>query len=59
MDNNHFTAKEIKELRKKLGITQQELADRIGVDRVTVARWETEQKRPSQLARRQLARLVK
>lgn len=59
MDNNHFTAQEIKKLRKKLGITQQELADQIGVDRVTVARWETEQKRPSQLARRQLARLGK
>jgi len=57
--NNHFTAQGIKELREKLGMTQQELADKVGVDRVTVARWETEQKRPSQLARRQLARLVK
>lgn len=57
--DNHFTAQEIKELRKKLGTTQQELADKVGVDRVTVARWETKQKKPSQLARRQLARLGK
>ena len=57
--DNHFTAQEIKDLRKKHGMTQQELADKIGVDRVTVARWETGQKRPSQLARRQLARLTK
>jgi len=53
-----MTAKEIIELRKKLKMTQQELADAIGVDRVTVARWETAQKRPSNLAKRQLARLA-
>ncbi len=57
--NNHFTAKEIKELRKSLKMTQQKFADKIGVDRVTVARWETAQKKPSQLARRRLARLAK
>lgn len=54
-----MTAKEIKELRKKLKLTQQELADKIGVDRVTVARWENGNKRPSNLAERQLARLKK
>jgi len=51
-------AKEIIELRKKLEMTQQEFADKIGVDRVTVARWETNNKRPSKLAKRQLARLA-
>ena len=51
--------KEIKELRKKLKITQQELADKIGVDRSTVASWEISNRRPSNLARRQLARLAK
>ena len=56
--NNHITANEIKGLRKHLKLTQQELADKIGVDRVTVARWETARKKPSQLARRQLARLA-
>ncbi len=49
----------IKELRKRLNLTQQELANKIGVDRVTVARWETGQKKPSNLAKRQLARLAK
>jgi len=47
----------IKELRKKLKMTQQELADVIGVDRITVHRWEAGQKKPSNLARRQLQRL--
>ena len=54
-----MAGQEIKKLRKRLGMTQQELADKIGVDRVTVARWETEQKKPSNLAKRQLARLAK
>lgn len=49
---------EIKELRRSLKLTQQEFADKIGVDRVTVARWETNNKRPSKLAKRQLARLA-
>lgn len=31
----------IKELREAAGITQQELADSIGVDRSTVAKWES------------------
>jgi DNA-binding transcriptional regulator YiaG len=31
---------EIHRLRKRLKITQQQLADRIGAQRVTVARWE-------------------
>ena len=50
---------EIKELRKRLNMTQQELANAVGVDRVTIARWEAGQKKPSNLARRQLARLAK
>ena len=54
-----MTGKEVKELRKKLGYTQQELADKIGVDRVTVAYWENGMKHPSNLAMRQLARLAK
>ena len=54
-----MTDNEIKELRKRLNMTQQELANAVGVDRVTVARWEAGQKKPSNLARRQLARLAK
>lgn len=53
-----MTGPEIKELRKKLKMTQQEFADELGVHQVTVALWETNHKRPSNLAKRQLARLV-
>jgi len=52
-----MTGSEIKELRKKLNLTQQQLADKVGVTRVTVARWEAEAKRPSNLAKRELQRL--
>jgi len=52
-----MTGNEVKEIRKHLKMTQQELADAIGVDRVTVARWESDHKRPSNLALRQLERL--
>ncbi len=48
---------EIKELRLKLKMTQQELADKLGVVRLTVIRWETGQKHPSNLAMRQLTQL--
>jgi transcriptional regulator with XRE-family HTH domain len=34
------TGTRIAKRRQVLGLTQQELADRIGVDRVTVANWE-------------------
>lgn len=39
--------KQIKALRKKLGLTQQELADSIGAQRVTIARWENGSSRPT------------
>lgn len=32
---------ELKRIRRQLGLTQQALAERLGVDRTTVARWET------------------
>lgn len=50
---------EIKELRKRLNKTLQQLADAIGVDRSTVQRWEAGTRRPSNLAKRNLARLAK
>lgn len=52
-------AKEIKELRKRLGLTQKALATRVRVDAITIRRWEGNEQRPSALAGRQLARLVK
>jgi len=50
--------KELKTFRKRLGLTQKELAARLKVDAITVSRWERNQQKPSQQARRQLARLV-
>ena len=52
-------SKEIHKLRKKLGLTQKELAARVRVDAITVSRWELEKQRPSQQALRQLTRLAK
>jgi len=62
MANNHSThpaslrqragvpddyADRIRRLRARLGLTQEELADRLGVAFATVNRWENEQNRPS------------
>jgi len=41
---------EIKRLRSKLGLSQEEFANRIGVKRLTVTRWEGDSYRPSPLA---------
>ena len=51
--------KEIKALREKLGLTQKDLAAIVGVDAITVSRWERAEQRPSQRANRQLGRLAK
>lgn len=36
-----MTPARLKRIRRELGLTQEELAHRLGVRRVTVARWET------------------
>jgi transcriptional regulator with XRE-family HTH domain len=36
-----LNAEKARYLRKQLGLTQQQLADRMGIDRVTVTNWET------------------
>jgi len=51
-------SKEIRELRKALGLTQKELAARVRVDAITVSRWERSEQKPSLQAERQLARLT-
>jgi len=47
-DNNYSDC--IKRLRAKLGLTQQALADRLGISFATVNRWENGQTKPSQLS---------
>jgi DNA-binding transcriptional regulator YiaG len=42
-----MSPKQIRGLRKDLELTQQELADLIGAQRVTVARWEIGTSRPT------------
>jgi DNA-binding transcriptional regulator YiaG len=37
------TGNELKQIRKRLGLTQPELADRIGVHWNTLARWERDE----------------
>lgn len=41
------TPDELRELRKQAGLSQAELADRIGVHQVSVSRWETGLNDPS------------
>ena len=41
-----MTGKQILKLRRDLGITQQQLADAIGAQRETVARWEAGRNQP-------------
>lgn len=55
----NISSMDIRKLRKKLGLTQVEFAERLGVSSMTVKRWEAGTARPSQLAIRQLNRLVK
>lgn len=42
-----FTGQEIKKMRKRFGLTQQELADKLGVSQQLVSYWETGQREPN------------
>jgi len=48
---------DIKKLRKRFGLTQEEMAHKLGVERITIIRWEAGTSKPSQLAQRQIDRL--
>lgn len=48
----------VKELRKKKGWTQEDLAREIGVSLSTVQRWERQGGKPTRLARRELQRFL-
>jgi len=49
----------VKELRKKMSWSQEDLAREIGVSLSTVQRWEKQGGNPTRLARRELARLFR
>ena len=45
-----MTQDEIRQLRQKLGLTQEEFARRLGVSWNTIARWETGTRKPGKFA---------
>lgn len=47
----------VRALRRKMGWTQEDLAQKIGVSLSTIQRWESKGGRPIRLARRELERL--
>lgn len=49
---------QIKEIRKKLNLSQEEFAKKLGVSFASVNRWENGQTKPSKLARRQIMSLI-
>jgi len=50
---------EIKEIRQRLGLTQEKLAQRLGVSCYTVRRWETGKFKPSPLAQKAIDDLLR
>jgi len=55
---NENLSKLIKNLRAKLGLTQEQFAAEVGVTFSTVNRWENDKGRPSPLAHRRLCELL-
>lgn len=52
-------ANQIKAIRLQLRLSQEELAQKLGVSFTSVNRWENGQTKPSKLARRQIEALCK
>jgi len=50
---------DIKKTRKNLKLTQEQFAEKIGVCRASVNRWENNLRKPSKLALKEMHRLVK
>jgi len=54
---DHGTVLNIREIRIRLGLTQEQLAKKLGVSWITVSRWERCKTTPSPLAFEKLKRL--
>jgi len=50
---------DIKTIREKMGLTQEEIAQKLGVTWSTIARWEAGKGKPSKLARKAIENLLK
>ncbi len=50
----NYTPEEIRKLRKRLRLSQEELARKLGVSFTSVNRWENGQSKPSKLAMQQI-----
>jgi len=50
---------DVKDIRLRLGLTQEELAHKLGVSWGTVARWEAGRNKPSKLAQKAIENLVR
>ena len=53
-----WSAPRVKQLRKQLGLSQDDFARRMGVRQATVSDWETGKQEPSRMARRLLDRIA-
>lgn len=53
------TPEEIRALRERLGLTQQQMADKIGTTNTTISRWELGTARPRGLYLREIKRLAR
>lgn len=51
-------SEQIKEIRKKLNLSQEEFAKKLGVSFTSVNRWENGQTKPSKLAKKQIVNLM-
>lgn len=57
-ESRHFAAA-VKEIRRQLALSQEDLARQLGVSYATVNRWENGQSKPSKLAKVQLEAFCK
>lgn len=58
MNKHRGTAQLVRELRRRLGLTQEKMAARLGVTFPTINRWENGRAKPSPLALKQIEDLL-